>query len=91
MDEGMGLITLNISDSYMFHLDSLTTPQDIWTKFYNLFGIVNEFEALHLDVELTSLTPIDFPTIEDFLMKFQYLRTILQGCGKNKIDDECIF
>ena len=43
MDEAMGLIALNISDSLLFHLDGLTTPKAIWTKFHNLFGTVNEF------------------------------------------------
>ena len=87
----MGLIALNISYSLLFHLDGLTTPRAIWTKFYNLFGIVNELWALQLDVELTSLSPASFPTIEGFLMKFKSLCIVLQGCGKNKIDDECIF
>jgi len=91
MDEAMGLIALYISDSLLFHLDGLTTPRDYWHKFVTLFGRVNEFWALQLDTELTSLTPTDFPTIEDFLMKFKSLRTLLQGCGKNKTDDECIF
>ena len=52
---------------------------------------MNEFWALQLDVELTSLTPASFPTIEDFLMKFKSLRIVFQGCGKNKPNDECIF
>lgn len=91
MDEAMGLIALNISDSLLFHLDGLTTLLAIWTKLQTLFGTVNEFRALQLDAELTSLTPASFPTIEDFLMKFKSLRTVLQGCGKHKTDDECIF
>jgi hypothetical protein len=91
MDEAMGLIALNISDSLLFHLDGLTTPRAYWLRFQTLFGQVNEFRALQLDAELTSLTPDHFPTIEDFLMKFKSLRTLLQGCGKNKTDDECIF
>ena len=91
MDEGMGLIALHVSDSLLFHLDGLTTPRDYWHKFETFFGQVNEFRELQLDTELTSLTPTDFSTIEDFLMKFKSLRTLLQGCGKNKTDDECIF
>ena len=59
----MGLIALNISNSLLFHLDGLTTPRAIWTKFYNFFGIVNEFWALQLDVELNSLTPTIFPPL----------------------------
>ena len=52
---------------------------------------MNEFWALQLDAKLTSLSLANFPTIEDFLMKFKYLHVVLQGCGKNKTDDECIF
>ena len=73
----MWLIAMNISDSLMFLLDGLTTPRAIWTKFHNLFGTVNELWALQLDAKLTSLTPTNFPTIEDFLMKFKSLHTIL--------------
>ena len=82
MDEAMGLIALKIFNSMLCHLDGLTTPWAIWTKFYNLFGTVNEFWALQLDAELTSLSPASFPTIEDFLMKFKSLHIVLQGCGK---------
>ena len=73
----MGLIALNISDSLLFHLDGLTTQRAIWMKFQSLFDIVNEFRGLQLDAELTSLTPTNFPTIEDFLMKFKSLHTLL--------------
>ena len=90
MDEAMRLISLNILDSLLFHLDGLTTPWAYWKKIDTLFGQVNEFLTLQLDAKLTSLIPTNFPTIEDFLMKFKSMHTLLQGCGKNKIDDECI-
>ena len=73
MDKAMRFIALNISDSLLFYLDGLTTPWAIWTKFCNLFGIVNQFQTLYLDAELNSLTPTNFPTIENFLMKFKSL------------------
>ena len=91
MDEAMGLMSLHVSDSLLFHLDGCLTPQAIWDKFENLFGTINEFRALQIEVELTSLVPDSFPTIEDFLMKFKSLRSVLQGCGKTKIDNECIY
>lgn len=91
MDEAMGLIALNISDSLLFHLDGLTTLRAIWMKFQSLFGIVNEFWALQLDAKLNSLSLASFSTIEYFLMKFKSLCTILQECGKTKTNDECIF
>ena len=49
MDEAMGLIALNISESLLFHLDGLNNPRGYWQKFETLFGQVNEFWALQLD------------------------------------------
>ena len=80
----MGSIALNISNIILFHLNGLTTPLTIWTKLYNFFGIVNEFQALQLDAELTSLTPASFPNIEDFLMKFKSLCIVCRDVGEIK-------
>ena len=91
MDQAMGLMALHISDNLLFHLEGCLTPRAIWTKFDGLFGTVNEFRALQLEAELTSLVPDSFPSIEDFLMKFKQQRSILQDCGKTKTDTECIF
>ena len=57
MDEAMGLIALQVSDSLQFHLDGCNTPLAMWTKLDGLFGTVNEFRALQIEVELTSLVP----------------------------------
>lgn len=91
MDEAMGLIALHVSNSLLFHLHDLLTPRAMWLKFETLFGIVNEFHAIQIEVELTSLSPDSFPTIEDFLNKFKTIKSILQGSGKNKEDKECIY
>ena len=91
MDEAMSLISLQVSDSLQFHLDGCNTPLAMWTKLDGLFGIVNEFEALQIEAELTSLISNYFPSIEHFLMKFKQQRSLLQGCGKNKIDTKCIY
>ena len=87
----MGQLSLSVSKSLQFHLNECSTPRDMWLKFESLFGIVNEFRALQLEAELTSLVPNSFLSIEDILMKFKQQRLSLQGCGKTKIDKECIF
>lgn len=46
LDEAMGLISLHVSDSLLFHLDELLIPQDMWLKFDSLFERVNEIRAL---------------------------------------------
>ena len=73
----MGLIALNISNILLFHLDGLTTPRAIWTKFHNLFGTMNQFRVLQIDAEFTSLVLESFTSIENFLMKLKSLQSIL--------------
>ena len=71
MDKPMGLISLSVLDILQFHVDECSTPQEMWDKFHVLFGTVNEFRALQIEVELTLLAPNAFPSIQDFLMKFK--------------------
>ena len=87
----MRLISLQVSDNLQFHLDGYNTPLAMQTKLECLFGIVNEFRVLQIEAELTSLLPNYFLSIEDFLMKFNQQRSLLQGCGKTKNDTECIY
>ena len=91
MNEAIGLISLQVSDSLQFHLDGCNTPLAMWTKLEGLFGIVNEFRVLQIEVELTSLILDYFPSIKDFLIKFNQLRSLLQGYRKTKINTECIY
>ena len=67
----MGLIYLSVEESLQFHIDEFSTPQEMWDKFHDLFGTINEFRALQIEVELTSLAPHAFPSIQDFLMNFK--------------------
>lgn len=63
----------------------------MWDKYMEFFSIINEFQALQIEVELIKLKPDSFPSIEEFLVKFKSLRSLLQSCGKDKDDKECIF
>ena len=91
MDEAMRLISLQVFDNLQFHLDWCKTPLSMQTKLEGLFGTVNEFRALQIEAELTSIVPDSFPSIKDFLMKFNQHRSLLKGCGKTKTDIECIY
>ena len=37
-DEAYGLLCLSISTDLLFHLDGLTSPNEVWEKIQNLFG-----------------------------------------------------
>lgn len=91
MDEVIGIISMNISNSLLLYLEGFTTPWAIWIKFQTLFGTINKFRALQIEAESTSLAPDSFPTIDDFLMKFKSLRSQLEGVGTTKIDTKCIY
>ena len=39
MDEAYGLLFLLISLDLLFHLDGLSTPNQLWTKLESLFGV----------------------------------------------------
>ena len=91
LDEAMGLIGLHVSNSLVFHLDGCDTPKKNWDKLASLFGKVNEFRALQLETELSSLIPDEHGSIEDYLAKFRSLIAQLKGCRKTKSNGECIF
>ena len=63
MDEAMGLISLQVSDILHFPFDGCNTPLTMWTKLEGLFSIMNEFRALQIEAELTSLVPDSFPSV----------------------------
>ena len=52
LDEAYGFIFLYISLDILFHLDGLTTPNQVWTQLESLFGVQDELRAHQLDIEL---------------------------------------
>ena len=73
LDEAMGLIGLHVSCSLLFHIADCKTPKASWDKLDSLFGKINEFRSLQLEVELSSLVPDEHAFIEDYLTKFRLL------------------
>jgi hypothetical protein len=73
MDEAFGLICMSISPKIFFHVESYSTPNEIWTTLEGLFGKYDDIRGHMFDIELNSLDPIIFYNIQHFLMKFKSL------------------
>lgn len=83
--------------SYMSLTISYSTLMDVICQikatisWLHYFGKVNEFKAIQLETKLSSLIPDEHVSIENYLAKFKSLVTQLKGCGKTKLNSECIF
>ena len=90
LDEAYGLLCLRISIYLLFHLDSLTSPKEVWQKLESLFGKTDELHGHQLENELISLSPVHYDTIQDFFTKFKSLVLKLKQCGIEKKEDQLI-
>ena len=61
--EAFRMLCLNISRDILFHVDSLTTPNEVWLNFDSLFGNTNEMRGHQLENKLISLSPSHVDTI----------------------------
>ena len=52
LDEVYGLLYLSISPDLFFHLDGLTTLNQVWTNLESLFGVQDEIRAHQLKKEV---------------------------------------
>ena len=50
LDEAYGLPCLSISPDILFHLDGLTTPNQVWTQLESLFGAQDELREHQLEI-----------------------------------------
>ena len=90
LDEAYGFIFLSIYPGKLFHIDVLTTPNQVWTQLESLFGVQDELRAHQLEIELFSLSPSNFEFLEGFFTKFKSLVLMLKQCGIEKADDQLI-
>ena len=44
-DEAYGLLCLSISRDLLFHLDGLTSPNEVWEKLVEIFGKIYEMRG----------------------------------------------
>ena len=59
-DEAYGLLCLSISRDLLFHLDSLTSPNEVCEKLEDIFGKTDEMRVHQIENELISLSPSSF-------------------------------
>ena len=44
-DEAYGILCLSISRDLLFHIDGLTSPNEVWEKLVDIFGKTNEMRG----------------------------------------------
>ena len=84
LDEAYGLLCLYISPDILFHLYGLTTPNQVWTwtELESLFGVQDELRAHQLEIELLSLSPSNFESLEGFFTNFKSFLLIINKFGR---------
>ena len=68
-----GLLCLSISRDLLFHLDSLTSPNEAWEKLEEIFGNTYEMIGHQIENELISLSPSSFKSLQLYFSKFKAL------------------
>ena len=63
-DEAYGLLDLSISRDLLFHIDILTSPNEVWENLEEIFGKTNEMRGHQLENELISLSPNSFESLQ---------------------------
>ena len=71
-DEAYGLLCLSISRD-LFHLDGLTSPNEVWEKLVDLFGKTNDMRGHQIKNEMISLSPNSFESLQLYFSKFKAL------------------
>ena len=72
-DEAYGLLCLSISRDLLFHLDGLTSPNEVWDKLVEIFGKTDEMRGHQIENELISLSPNSFESLQLYFSKFKAL------------------
>ena len=90
MDEVFGVICLSISRDLLFHVDSITTPNEVLLNIESFFGKIDELRGHQLENELISLSPTHFETIQDIFTKFKSLVLQLKQCGIENKEEQLI-
>lgn len=79
-----------VSSDLLFHVESATTPNDVWTTLEGLFGKQDELRGHQLENELIGINPCNFDTIQNFFTKLKAVRLQLKACGIDKKDSQLI-
>ena len=91
LDEPFRMICLSIISRYiLFHVESITTPNEVWIKLESLFGNTDEMRGHQLENDLVSLNPSHFEIIQYFFTKFKSLVLQLKQCGIENKEEQLI-
>jgi hypothetical protein len=90
-DEAHRLIIISISPDLRFHLQGIDGPNKAWEKIEAMFGKHNIIRFHQSENQLITLSPNDFPCIEDYLSKFKTLRILCIECKLDLKEDQCIY
>ena len=72
-DKGYGILCLSISRDLLFHLDSLTYPNEVWENLEDIFGNTYEMRGHQIENELILLNPSSFESLQLYFTKFKAL------------------
>ena len=72
-DEAYGLLCLSISRDLLFHLDGLTSPNEVWENLVDIFGKTNDMKGHKIENDLISLSPSIFESLQLYFSKFKAL------------------
>ena len=89
-DEAYGLLCLSISRDLLFHLDGLTSLNEVWEKLVDLFGKTDETRGHQIENDLISLSPNSFESLQLYFSKFKALVLQLKQCGIKKKDEKIV-
>ena len=72
-DEAYGLLCLSISTDLLFHLDGLTSPNELWEKLEEIFGNTYDMRRHQIENEMIFLSPSSFESFQLYFSKFKAL------------------
>ena len=90
-DEAYGLLCLIISRDCLFHLDSLTYPNEVWDNIEEIFGKKDEMRGHQIiENEGISLNPNTFESFQLYFTKFKALVLQLKQCRIEKKEEQLV-
>ena len=89
-DEAYGILCLSITRDLLFHLDGLTSPNEVWENLVDIFGNMDEMNGHQIENELISLSPNSFESLQLYFSKFKAIVLQLKQCGIEKKKDKLV-
>ena len=90
-DEAYGLFCLSISRDLLFHLDGLTSPNEVWENIEDIFRKKDEMRGHQIENALIFLSPSSFESLQLYFSKFKALILQLKQCGIENKEEKLRF